>query len=416
MENMELDVNKVLVSRQPIYHGDMQVFGYELLFRSTACEDHAAFSDGNSATSEVISNSLIEIGLDQLVGPCRAFINFDRDLILSPGYCEAMPKDRVVLEILETLRMGDDVVDRLKQLSAAGYQIALDDFVDFERFYPLLEIANIIKLDVIAMSHEKLEELIFNLKTFNVKLLAEKVESYDEFEYLQKIGCDYFQGFFFCRPQIVSSERLPVNRLAILSLIAKLNNPDIQMEEIEEALSQNVALSYKLLRYANSAMLGLRHEIHSIRHASTLIGVEKLKIWASLVLFSAIDGKPRDVIVTGLTRARMCEQLARRLKFSTDLFFLVGLFSVLDAVVDRPLAEIVRSLPLVRDVSDAILSRSGPAGRVLECVIAFEMREWERGILLGLEPMEVAGFYQDAVRWTLDALKQLEANPPAVRG
>lgn len=412
---MEVDFSRVLVSRQPIYRGDMQVFGYELLFRSTDSADRATFSDGNFATSQVISNSFIEIGLDKMVGPHRAFINFDRDLLLAPGYCEAMPRDRVVLEVLETLRIEDDVVRRLKELSAAGYQIALDDFEDFERFFPLLEIANIIKLDVIAVSREQLENLILSLKPFRVKLLAEKVESYDEFEYLRNIGCDYFQGFFFCRPQIVSSERLPVNRLAILSLIAKLNNAEIHMDEIEEALSQDISLSYKLLRYANSAILGLRHEIHSIRHASMLIGIERLKVWASLVLFSAIDGKPRDVIVTGLTRARMCEQLAKRLRFAADLFFLVGLFSVLDAVVDRPLAEIVQSLPLVRDVSDAIVHRAGPAGRVLDCVIAFEMREWDKAILLGLDPMEVAGYYQNSVRWTLEALKQLESTQSPVR-
>ena len=415
MEGLDLDSNRVLVSRQPIYRGDMQIFGYELLFRSAASTDSAAFSDGNSATSQVISNSFIDIGLDEMVGAHRAFINFDKGLLLTPGYCEAMPRDRVVLEVLETLEMEEEVILRLRELSDAGYQIALDDFVDFERFYPVLDIADIIKLDVIAMSRDRLEKLIQKLRPFHVKLLAEKVESYDEFDYLRKIGCDYFQGFFFCRPQIISSGRLPVNRLAILSLIAKLNKADIRMEEIEEALSQDVSLSYKLLRYANSALIGLRHEVHSIRHASTLIGLEKMKVWASLVLFSAIDGKPRDVIVTGLTRARMCEQLARKLRFPPDLIFLVGLFSVLDAIVDRPLAEIVGSLPVVRDVSEAILYRSGPAGRVLECVMSYEMHDWEKTAFLGLDLFEVTNCYQHAVHWTLDSLKQLESTQPPLR-
>jgi len=412
---MELDFNRVLVSRQPIYRGNMQVFGYELLFRSTSCADRAAFSDGNSATAEVISNSLIEIGLDEIIGPHRAFINFDRELILSPGYCEAIPKDRVVLEVLETLDLDDEVVQRLKLLAADGYQIALDDFVDFDKFLPLLEIASIVKLDVMAVSQDRVAELVRNLRPFNVKLLAEKVETYKDFEHLRDIGCDYFQGFFFCRPQIVTTGRLPVNRMAILNLIANLNKPDIQMDEIEEALKQDVSMSYKLLRYANSAILSLRHEVYSIRHASMLIGLEKLKVWASLVLFSAIDGKPRDVIVTGLTRARMCERLAQIMKSpGSDLFFLVGLFSVLDAVVDRPLPEIVRSLPLAPDVSDAIVNRAGAAGRVLDCVISFEMREWAKVASLNLEPLAVSSCYQHAVRWTLDALKQLEATQPAV--
>src|SRR3989449_90769 len=261
-------VERVLVSRQPIYRTDMAVFGYELLFRDSEI-NRASFSDGDQATAEVILNTFMEIGLQEVVGQRLAFINFGRNLIMA-NYCESLPSERVVIELLESVEPDDAVVKRLAQLKSAGYHIALDDFICADPFYRLLESAHFVKLDVLACDQEMIERSVATLKKFPVQLIAEKVETREQFQFCQTSGFDYFQGYFFCRPELVSSQRLPVNRLATIRLITKLNNPDIKFKELEESLSQDVSLSYKLLRYVNSAVCGLNHEVESMRHAVVL--------------------------------------------------------------------------------------------------------------------------------------------------
>jgi EAL and modified HD-GYP domain-containing signal transduction protein len=287
----------------------MAVLGYELLFRDSAV-DRAIFSDGDQATAEVILNTFMDIGLDEVVGRNLAFINFGRNLIMA-NYCESLPRERVVFELLESIEPDEALLKRLSQLKNAGYRIALDDFICADPYFRLLENVQYVKLDMLATDRKMVENSVATLKKFPVKLIAEKVETREDFQFCRDLGFDYFQGYFFCRPELVTSHRLPVNRLATIRLITKLNNPDIKMKELEEALSQDVALSYKLLRYANSAVCGLPREIESIRHAVVLVGLERMRIWASLILFSGLEDKPRDLIVTGATRARMCEKLVR---------------------------------------------------------------------------------------------------------
>jgi c-di-GMP phosphodiesterase len=397
-------VDRVLVSRQPIYGADMAVFGYELLFRDSEI-DRASFSDGDQATAEVILNTFMDIGLEQVVGQDLAFINFGRNLIMA-NYCESLPRERVVFELLENIEPDESLLKRLRQLKNAGYRIALDDFVCADPFYRLLETVQFVKLDVLANDQQTIERSVATLKKFPLQLIAEKVETREQLRLCQDLGFDYFQGYFFCRPQLVASRRLPVNRLSAIRLITKLNNPDIKMKELEEALSQDVSLSYKLLRYVNSAVCGLNREVESIRHAVVLVGLERMRIWASLILFSGLDDKPRDVIVTGAVRARMCEKLAESLKMERpDRFFLVGLFSVLDAIFDRPLEEIVKTLPLAPEAADGLLRHEGQLGSVLRCSMAFERKDWreaQNSVPLNLET--IAQIYQQAMTWSLRSL------------
>jgi c-di-GMP-related signal transduction protein len=400
-------MERVLVSRQPIYSAEMAVLGYELLFRDSEV-NHASFSDGDQATAEVILNTFVDIGLQEVVGRELAFINFGRNLIMG-NYCESLPRERVVIELLESVEPDDALIKRLAQLKSAGYRIALDDFICADPFYRLLESVTYVKLDILACDREMIERSVATLKKFPVQLIAEKVETREQFQLCQALGFDYFQGYFFCRPELVSSQRLPVNRLATIRLITKLNNPDIKFQELEEALSQDVSLSYKLLRYTNSAVCGLQHEVESIRHAAILVGIERMRIWASLILFSGLEDKPRDVIVTGAVRARMCEKLAESLKIShPERCFLVGLFSVLDAVFDRPLDEIVKSLPLAPNILDALLRQQGQLGSLLRCVFAYEQRNWseaEACVQLNMEML--TRIYEEAVVWSVRNLNAL---------
>src|SRR5215831_17894051 len=202
----------------------MAVLGYELLFRDSEA-DYASFSDGDQATAEVILNTFMDIGLQEVVGQELAFINFGRNLIMG-NYCESLPRERVVLELLESVEPDDVLLKRLAQLKSAGYRIALDDFVYADPFCRLLESVHFVKLDMMACDEAMIQRSVSALKEFPVKLIAEKVETREQFQFCQELGFDYFQGYFFCRPQLVESRRLPVNRLATIRLITKLNNPD----------------------------------------------------------------------------------------------------------------------------------------------------------------------------------------------
>jgi EAL and modified HD-GYP domain-containing signal transduction protein len=389
------------MSRQPIYSAEMAVLGYELLFRDSEV-NRASFSDGDQATAEVISNTFMDIGLQELVGQDLAFINFGRNLLMG-NFCESLPSERVVLELLESVEPDDALLKRLAQLKAAGYRIALDDFVCADSSCRLLESAHFVKLDMIACDQEMIERSVAIIKKFPIQLIAEKVETREQFQLCRSLGFDYFQGYFFCRPEMVSSQRLPVNRLATIRLITKLNNPDIKFQELEEALSQDVSLSYKLLRYTNSAVCGLQREVESIRHAAVIVGIERMRIWASLILLSGLEDKPRDVIVTGAIRARMCEKLAEAVKIShPERCFLVGLFSVLDAIFDRPLQEIISALPLAPNIVTALLQHDGPLGSLLRCVLAYEQRDWSAAQnAVQLDSEAIAHIYKEAVMWSL---------------
>ena len=306
-------MERVLVSRQPIYRADMAELGYELLFRDSETEN-ASCSDGDQATAEVILKTCMDIGLDALVGQSTAFINFDRNLILG-NYCECLPRDRVVLELVEAVKPDAALLARLKALRAAGYRLALDNFLVTDLSSALLELASFVKIDLLANDWSAVKQALAAVRKHSPKLIAKKVETREQFSTCKVLGFDYFQGYFFCRPQLVEGRRLPVTRLATVRLITKLNNPDIEVKELEQAIGQDVSLSYKLLRYINSAACSLSRPVNSIGHAIVLLGQQQIRTWASLILFSKFDDKPRDIGVTGAVRGKMCEYLAPALGF-----------------------------------------------------------------------------------------------------
>jgi EAL and modified HD-GYP domain-containing signal transduction protein len=397
-------MERVLVSRQPIYREDMAELGYELLFRNSD-KDQASFSDGDEATAEVIINTFMDIGLDAMVGPRMAFINFDRNLILG-NYCDCLPHDRVVLELLEKGTPDTSLIRKLQALRTAGYLIALDDFSVKASSKALLEVANFVKIDIAAGDWAEVERSLALARKHSAQLIAKKVETREQFNTCKVLGFDYFQGYFFCRPQLVEGRRLPVNRLAAVRLITKLNNPSVSVKELERAIGQDVSLTYKLLRYINSAAQSLSTPVGSIGHAIMLVGQQRIRTWASLILFSKFDDKPRDVVVTGAIRAKMCEYLSPAMGLAKpDRSFLVGLLSVLDAVMNQPLEQIVPSLPLEHEIADALLSRKGQLGAVLRCVLEYEKRNWrEAQAAVNLSDDVIRDAYRKSVGWSLSTL------------
>jgi EAL and modified HD-GYP domain-containing signal transduction protein len=404
-------MDRVLLSRQPIYRTDMSPFGYELLYRDSDA-DRATIRDEDEATAQVVVNTFMEMGLQQMVGDRLAFINVSKHFVLG-NFCESLPPERVVLELLEPDHVDPALLKRMDQLRSRGYRFAVGDFTFGEEFTPLLEFASIVKFDVKNSPWHQMEERLSRLDRHPVERAAERVETQAQFHFCKNAGIQYFQGYFFCRPEFVKSTRLPLSRLMTLRLIAKLNNPDLNINELEEAIRQDLSLSYKLLRYVGSAACPTRVEIKSIRHAAAMTGIDRLKIWASLILFSGIEEKLRDVTQTAVIRARMCEKLAEAMHLEqADRFFLVGMFSLLDAMLNLPLDEILGSLHLSPDLVNGILRNEGDFGAVLSCVMAYEKRDWDRVRCGNLKQETIREAYIKAMAWAIRSLNGFSDSIP----
>ncbi|WP_022948785.1 EAL and HDOD domain-containing protein [Methylohalobius crimeensis] len=360
-----------LIGRQQIFDRNLNIYGYELLFRS---EDNtqASLDNGAAITQQLILDAVLEIGLKKLTGGTRAFINFTADNLLA-GTAEWLPKERVVIEILEHTKITPQLVSMVDRLAAAGYLIALDDFVFDPEWEPLVRIAHFIKLDVRAGSEAENIRLMDRLKPYPAKILLEKIETEQEFERYRRLGGDYFQGYFLHRPHTIARKRLDAARQTILQLVGELHKPDIDLHRIAELIRRDSALSYKLLNFINSAWFALPRHIDSIEQAVILIGVNQIRRWTTLIsLGNAVQKRPSELFRTALLRARMCELLA----IDSDLqdaeqAFLVGLFSTLDALLATPLTEIVNTLPLSEEVKDG-LCQQGRLGEILQCVLRYE--------------------------------------------
>ncbi|MFO7273021.1 MAG: HDOD domain-containing protein [Sphaerobacter thermophilus] len=394
-------MTEVLIGRQPIYDRDLRVFGYELLFRS-AEPGQATIVDGERATSDVVLNALVEIGLDRLVGDAHAFINLTHNFVLG-GYPTALPPDRVVLEILESAPADDDLVGAVRGLREAGYTVALDDFDFRDSLRPLVETATIVKLDLQALGRPGVEANVRRLRGYNVRLLAEKVETHDDLAFCRELGFDYYQGYFFCKPDLVRERRIPGNRLAVLLLLAKLQDPETDFSELEALIAQDVSLSYKVLRLINSAFYARPTKVESIRQALILLGTRLVATWVTLIAMASVEDKPTELMTTAMVRGRMCEMLARAQRVpNKDMYFTAGLFSVLDALLDAPMAEVLERLPLSDELEQALLDGTGPLGATLQAVLAYERAEWDAIDLPGVEPHVLAAAYLDAIAWAHD--------------
>jgi EAL and modified HD-GYP domain-containing signal transduction protein len=398
--------SEIFIGRQPIYDNKVQVFGYELLFRNNET-NRANIIDGDIATSQVIVNTFMELGLDNIVGSKNAFLNLTRKFILG-DYPLPFPKDKIIIEVLEDIKAEDKIVTSLNRLSKQGFTIALDDFIYWNGAEPLIEIADIVKIDLLPLNRDELETHVNILSKYKAKLLAEKVETHEDFEFCKDLGFDYFQGYFFCQPNIVKGARLPQNKIALMQLLSKLQDPSSSFQELEQIIGRDVGLSYKILRIINSAHFGLRRKIDSLRQALVILGLQNIRNWASLITLSNLDSKPHELIFTCMARAKMCELFASKLGADdTSSFFTVGLFSSLDALMDRPLEELLAPLPLSDEINQALLERKGSMGDVLNCAIAYEKGDWDN-VKVNLPSAEIQNIYLEALGWAKEIFNQLE--------
>lgn len=396
---MSTGMENIFIGRQPIYDRSLQVQGYELLFRHRDA-GHANIIDGNGATSQVILNAFTVLGLERVCGTLPAYINVTGDFLVSHAELP-FPVDRVVLEVLENVRVDEQLLEVVGGLKRRGFTLALDDFVWTEDTARLLPLAQVVKVDVLGKDRAAIEATLERLAPYRVRLLAEKVEDQDQFELCRALGFELFQGFFLSRPSNLAASSIATNRLPILRLLSVLYRSDVEIDELERLIAQDVSLSYKLLRYLNSAFFNLRREIDSIRQAIVYLGIRELRIWASLVAMAAVPDKPQALMTTLMIRARMCELVAQALgNADASTCFTVGLFSGLDALFDAPLADILVELPLSGETREALLHGSGAAGRVLDWALAYEAGDWGR-ISAQDGPVDtLRQAYLEAVAWS----------------
>lgn len=386
-----------LIGRQQILDNKLNTFAYEILFRGKDF-DLSIQESAASATNQVITDTILEIGLNELVGPHLAFINFTARNILEKTPLD-LPKDRIVVEVLENVKVDMQIIKNLRELSSRGYTIALDDFELTPEWVPLLEFCDIVKLDVMAYSMEETHRTIEKLKPYKLKLLAEKVETHQEFKLLQEWGCELFQGFFFSKPNIVEGKRLGVSQTATLQLLAAINKQDVTFQEVSKIIAQDVSLSYKLLHYLNSASFALPNKIQSLQHAATYLGLKELRRWVNILALSSMSSKPPAVLQSILVRAKMCELLAAEIKEDPETYFLVGLLSGLDSILDLPLEKGLQQLPLSNLVSDAILQKSGSAGEALQYALDYERWDVNRPTFGNIKPKRIAAIYLECIQW-----------------
>lgn len=388
-----------LIGRQQITDRKLNIFGYELLFRDAQGKGPNQ-AEATEASNQVIVNSLLEMGLERIVGPHRAFINFTRDNILS-GTALLLPRERVVVEVLESVRIDDSVVKAVEGLARKGYMIALDDFVYTDAWLPLIRASKIIKLDIHQTDPEVCRRYIATLGRFHVKFLAEKVETKEQYEEFLALGCEYFQGFLFSRPSILQGRRIGAAHHAIVKLLAEINRADIDVGDLADVISLDVGLSYKLLRYINNSVLfRLSKKVDSIQRAVIYLGSKEVRRWANLVALASFPDTPREVILLSLARARMCERLAEVARMqASDQFFLTGLMSMLDQMMGVPLGRALDDLPLADDVTRALLSHEGPLGSALTCAVDYECWNLDHIGFSGLPVGEIGRVYIDALSW-----------------
>jgi EAL and modified HD-GYP domain-containing signal transduction protein len=392
------------LARQPILDRKRDVFAYELLFRD-GIQNSCPGVNPELASTSVLDTSFL-IGLEKIAEGHRMFVNCPRGFLLR-GYFSLFPRDSVVIEILETIKPDMEVIAACANLKRDGFMLALDDFIDTPEWEPLVELTDFIKVDFRLTDREERQSLVERYAGRGIRLLAEKVESQDEFTEALKLGYALFQGYFFCRPEIMQHHSVPASKLAYLELLQEATGPGFDIEELATKIKHEASITFRLLRYLNSPVFGLRSEVRSIPHALSLLGELELRKWIAVVAVGVMaDGKPDALLTIPLVRGRFCELLAPLAgipSHSNDLF-LLGLLSVMDAILDQPLAAILADLPVRKEIKEALLARTGLYRHVLDIAIAHERADWEKinalVSKLKLDETKIPPLYLAAVDWS----------------
>lgn len=389
----------IFIGRQPIYNRNLGVYAYEMLFRDGSKNNVGQNFNEDTATSQVILNTFLDIGLDNLVGTSMVCINITERLLLDSEQLPLTP-DRVILDIQPNININEDTLAALKRLKKTGFTLALEGFHDAPNFNELLKLIDIFNLDIHQYSKKENLAWLKKLKKLNIKVRAEKVETLDEYEEYMNLGFDYFQGYFLSQPRILKGKTLETNKLSIMQLLSTLHSNDSDISAIEEALTCDLTLSYKLLKLINSAFFNLPSNVESIKRATVLLGRKKITSWASMLALSSMNDQPIALINIAMVRAKTCELLAIKLGLENeDQFFTTGMFSALDILMQRSLDSLISPLPLTDEVKQAILHHKGRLGIALKCSLLLETSSAAKLSVKGISKAELSALYLEADRW-----------------
>ena len=394
------------IARQPIFNTQNHVFGYELLFRDGPNNSMPEHMDGDTATSQLLSSSFFTIGIDTLTNGKYAFINFTEKLI-NIGTPSLFPPDCTVIEVLETVPATPQVIRALTEARSKGYTVALDDYIMDHASTPFLDVADIIKVDLLDTQPQDVEALVHAAKERGIALLAEKVETKEAFAWAKGLGFSLFQGYFFCKPEIISGKEIPAASITLLKVLAEINRPDVAFQTIERLIAKDVAIVYKLLSHLNSAWYGLKSKISSFSEALRMLGLDEIRRIIGLIVMGKIaSNAPAELLRLSAMRGRLCELAVEKSTMTQEPseLFTLGIFSFIDTILNRPMEEVLGHLPLSEDTVAALTKETGPLAPFLKFVRAYEQAHWEEMIqaarIIGLPEEKIGGIIIDTMEWS----------------
>ena len=394
------------LARQPIYDGNREIKAYELLYRHDSADGSASFASGDQASAEVLLRAFLEIGLSTVSPDQPVFINHTAALLTMDPI---VPPDRCVIEVLEDVEVNSMTIACLERLKGLGYRIALDDFVYSDVQVPFIRLAHYVKLDLRGLSAAEFRSHVEILKRFGVRIVAEKVESAEEFENSRALGCDLFQGYYLREPEILRGRRIPANHISALALMAECMDPDQSAAAIAAILSRDASLVSGLLRLANSALSGSKVRIRGPIQAVSMLGVDRVFRWASLLVLSGCNDSPLGYLGIALQRARSCELIAEAYGSKPQLAYMAGLLSTLDCILDAPLADIISPLPLRAQFKRAVLQHEGELGAILDAVLSYESGSFDPAVQSTFSIHKVQAAYWEAVAYSASMMVNLKA-------
>ena len=406
-------MSQYFIGRQPIFDRSLSLYGYELLFRHSEANLASVDVCADKATSQVIATAFAEIGLDKLIGDKLAFINMTYKYLTTPDQLP-FQSEKVVLEVLENVEIDQHVLDGIKVLHQRGFQIALDDFIYSKQYDAILPYVDLIKLDISQSDQSDWPRQVEHLRSNGCRILAEKVETIEQYETLKKLEVDYFQGYFFAKPKVISGQGLSQSNITLLQMMSAINDPEAGVQDLQTIMSRDVAMSVKALNYVNSAASGLGRKVDSIREAIIYIGRNTMRNWINLFLMASVDYKPVQLMTTGLVRAKFCELLAQKAGFEgPDGYFTVGLFSILDTLMNAPLADVLEQMSVTDEMRKALLGYQGQKGMTLQFAMNLEENAFGYDHSMecaGLDADTISDIYFDAMLWADESTRQLSGN------
>jgi len=401
------------LARQPIFHADKRVFAYEILSRFGP--ENYFRAEAKTAQHTTAMDELFLMGIQRMTQGLPAFLNCTREFLLG-DYLALLPKEAIVGEVLETVKPEEDVLAACHRIRDLGYRLALDDYEDRLEMRPFLDVADFVKVDFMLTGSDERARLVKKFRNWGIPLIAEKVETEEEFKSGVEMGFEYFQGYFFCRPQMVSRKAVPANSAMYLRLLQATHQPDTDLAEIAELMKQETSLSYRLLRYLNSPAFPLVADIHSIPQAVALLGERLLKKWIALVCVAGIgEGKPPELVKIPLLRARFCELLGEKAGMAREAndLFLLGLLSMMDALLEKPMTEILEDLPVNREIKEALNGQPGRLRQVFEVALDYDAGNWEKlavsAVALGVKEYAIPELHLKAIEWADEVLSETPA-------